>query len=214
MDHNPIDTYRRKLTDARTALASTFIVLVTGPTEDGHVAHLICGSGQDVDPTEFNNFDAYTIGQSEADVREVEESLVFWDAEERSEHSEDGDDYHAIVAGKAMADCLRESTRDAANPTALAVEAVLVDAPDRLYAIHFDGELERITVAPELDIRFLAGSTDPAKRTEVLDAVKAAVVRHGLTEAGADAAVTALASTAKVVKRFVLDGVAPLKSDE
>ncbi len=148
MEHNPIDTYHRKLAEARKALAGTFIALATGKDVRGEYhGFIICGSAQDIDPTEFNNFVSYSVGRSEADIREVDDSLVFWDAEERSEHSDDGEDYHAIVAGKALADCLRESARDAANPAALAVETVLIDAPENLFVLLYLSRVPQLSGA-------------------------------------------------------------------
>lgn len=190
---DPITLYERKLTEARRRLKGTFIVFINAPDPvTDNQGYFLCGSHQECNCDEFENFDSYTVGASESDVRDVSETLDFWDAEERGEHAPNGKDYHAIVAAKALAGYQRDILRDANLPLALAVETVFFDTLSEIIVLHADGELERFDLDRKPDIRFLAGDDDPAFRRRVLETVRMCWNAPVMTDAEAERAIGAL----------------------
>jgi hypothetical protein len=212
---DPIAVFREKVASVRQSLLQQFIVLVNAPSEaDDRQGFLVCGSGQPVDPTEFTNFSSYLVGVAESDVRDIDETLVFWDAEERREHDEEGSDYHAIVAAKSLSGYLREVLRDSTEPTGIAVEAVLVDTPFKALVVHFDGEMEEVTFTRTPTIRWLAGSTDAQFRIRVTDVLQTSFTGGVATPASVEAAAQRLRQqTGLRAQVFALDELCPEATD-
>jgi hypothetical protein len=190
---DPITLYERKLAQARERLKGTFIVFINAPNpEEDNQGYILCGSHQEPDRDEFENFDAYSVGRSEGDIRDVSETLDFWDAEERGEHAPNGKDYHAIVAAKALAGYQRDILRDVTLPLALAVETVFFDTLTEVIVLHADGELERFDLDRKPDVRFLAGDDDPVFRRRVLETVRMCWNAPVMTEEEAQRALDAV----------------------
>lgn len=209
---DPITLYERKLADARRRLKGTYIVFINAPdTGADNQGYFICGSHQECDRDEFENFDSYTVGASESDVRDVSETLDFWDAEERGEHAPNGKDYHAIVAAKALAGYQRDILRDPNLPLALAVETVLFDTLSEIIVLHVDGELERFDLDRKPDIRFLAGDEDASFRMRVLEKVRMCWNAPVMTEAEVERAADVLrhAAWAPHTQMFALGQLCP-----
>ena len=212
---DPITLYERKLAEARRRLKGTFIVFINAPDPGAdNQGYFLCGSHQECNRDEFENFDSYTVGASESDVRDVSETLNFWDAEERGEHAPNGKDYHAIVAAKALAGYQRDILRDATLPLALAVETVFFDTLSEIIVLHADGELERFDLDRTPDIRFLAGDDDPVFRLSVLDIVRACRNGSVMTEEEAGRATEALrrALLTPHTQHFALGQLCPERS--
>ena len=181
---DPITLYERKLATARERLKGTFVVFVNAPDPVAdNQGYFLCGSHQEPERDEFENFDSYSVGHSESDIRDVCETLDFWDAEERGEHAPNGKDYHAIVAAKALAGYQRDILRDADLPLALAVETVFFDTLSEIIVLHVDGELERFDLDRTPDIRFLAGDDDGVFRRRVLETARMCWNAPVMTEA-------------------------------
>ena len=173
---DPITLYERKVAELRRRLKGTFIVFINAPdVVQNNQGYFLCGSHQDPERDEFENFDSYTVGQTETDIRDVRETLDFWDAEERGEHAPNGKDYHAIVAAKALSGYQRDILRDANLPLALAAETAFFDTLTEIIVLHADGELERLDLDRTPVVRFLAGDDDPELRTRVTVAVSTAL---------------------------------------
>ena len=213
---NPITLYERKLAQARERLQGTYIVFVNAPdVAENNQGYFLCGSHQEPDRDEFENFDSYSVGYSESDVRDVRETLDFWDAEERSEHAPNGKDYHAIVAAKALAGYQRDILRDPNLPLALAVETVFFDTLSEIIVLHADGELERFDLNRTPDVRFLAGDADPAFRRRVVEAVRMCWNAPVMTEAETERALDALklAFPTPYAQVFALGQLCPERTD-
>jgi hypothetical protein len=191
---DPIDLYERKRADVKRRLAETFIVFVNAPDPaTDNQGYFLCGSYQDPERDEFTNFDSYTVGRTESDIRDIRETLDFWDAEERGEHSPDGKDYHAIVAAKALAAYQRDILRDSLLPLALAAETVFFDTLSEIIVLHADGEMERFDLNRQPGISFLAGDDDADFRRSVLRIVGAHRIETVMTEEQATRALNDIA---------------------
>lgn len=214
---DPVALYERKLAALRERLRGTFIVFINAPDpEADNQGYFLCGSHREPERDEFENFDAYSVGASESDLRDVGETLDYWDAEERGEHAPNGKDYHAIVAAKALAGYQRDILRDADLPLGLAVETVFFDTLSEIIVLHTDGELERFDLDRRPGIRFLAGDNDPSFRRRMLEAVRMCWNGPVMTEAEAGQALTATQNFSQVphTRLFALGQLCPPPADE
>jgi hypothetical protein len=170
-----INVYKAKREEAEAALKATFFFWVNAPDDESdRQGYLFLGSVKKHQTEKYEMFRSFVIGARSADMRDVEELLAYGDSEARTQYSEEGDDYHAIVGARTVSEYFKIILRAPDEPVGLATEVVLRDTSGELIAIHYDGEYERIQLDRKFWWKYLGGSRDPA----VSERIKTLVERH------------------------------------
>lgn len=157
-----ISVYRAKEVEVREQLKQTLLFWINAPDEEeDRQGYLFLSSPLKHKTDRYSLFRYFVIGARSADMRDVEELLALGDSEARTEYSEEGDDFHAIVGARMLSEYFKLILRSGDEPIGLAVETVLRDDSGELIVVHFDGEYERIQLDRKCWVRYLGGSKDP-----------------------------------------------------
>jgi hypothetical protein len=157
-----ISLYHAKREEVEKVLSRTFLLWVNAPDDESdRQGYLFLGSPLAHQSDRYELFRYFVIGGRSADMRDMEEILAYGDSEARTNYSEEGDDYHAIVGARTVSEYLKIVLRAPDEPIGLAVETVLRDESGELIVVHYDGEYERIPLDRKVWWKFLGGSHDP-----------------------------------------------------
>lgn len=168
-----ISVYAAKRQEVETALAQSFLVFINAPDDaEDRQGYLVLGSPIPHWSDRYDNFRYIAVGARSADMRDIEELLTLGDSETRSEYSEEGDDYHAIVGARIISEYLKLVLRSPDEPIGLAVETALRDETGELIVVHYDGEYERLVLDRKPWVKYVGGSKDAAVEARVMALVR------------------------------------------
>jgi len=170
-----INVYHAKRAEVEAALKHTFFLFVNAPNNDlDRQGYLIFNSIRRFKTDRYSLFRYHVIGARSSDIKDMSEIIAYGDSEARTQYSEEGDDYHAIVAARAVSEYLKLILRSSDEPLGLAAEVVVRDEPGELLAVHYDGEYERIVLDRNVWWKVIGGTHD----LEVMRTVTEIADRH------------------------------------
>lgn len=165
-----INVYHAKRAEVEAALKNTFFLYVNAPDDErDRQGYLIFNSFKRFKTERYSLFRFHVIGARSSDIKDMSEIIAYGDSEARTNYSEEGDDFHAIVAARAVSEYLKLILRSPDEPLGLAAEVIVRDEPGELIAVHYDGEYERIALDRKVWWRVIGGTHDPSVMKLITD---------------------------------------------